>query len=228
MHALDIGVGEPRGDRGGNQHPRRQAIEALPCTGNVLELAALSIPSEPPSGCLPASILRPQNRVPDAVLASSDPPSGPRSAVAGNRLLWEEARRGSFGPDILGMILLVAAVESNKLFPPLPPHPRGCCLHPLDPARSACRLGRGGRIGLRANGGRSFCDSITSVELCSASLLVWKDGRGARKMCCLYADAGVSLSVRSRVDCSAFGASMDQSFVGSLGSALDWLLEEAP
>ena len=47
-------------------------------------------------------------------------------------------------------------------------------------------------------------------------------------MCCLYADAGVSLSFRSRVDCSVSDASVDQSFVWvSRDSTVDWLLEEA-
>lgn len=58
----------------------------------------------PPPAAFPLPFHESQTRVPDAVLASSDPPSGPRCIAAGNGLLWEEARRGPFGPDILGMI----------------------------------------------------------------------------------------------------------------------------
>ena len=107
----------------------------------------------PPPAAFPLPFDQSQNRFPDAVLASSDPPSGPRSIVAGNCLLWEEARRGPLRTGHTGYDLLVAAVESNKLFPPLPPQPVQLLLASLDPARDACRLGRGGRIGLRANGG---------------------------------------------------------------------------
>jgi len=47
-------------------------------------------------------------------------------------------------------------------------------------------------------------------------------------MCCLYADAGVSLSFRSRADLAVSDASADQSAVWvSRGSEVGRLLEEA-
>jgi len=98
----------------------------------------------PPPAAFPLPFRRPQTRFPDAALASPDPPSGPRCIAAGNRLLWEEARRGPPWTGHIGYDLLVAAVESNKLFPPLPPQPARLLLASFGPG-SRCVQAWAGR-----------------------------------------------------------------------------------
>jgi hypothetical protein len=71
---------------------------------------------------------------------------------------------GHLGPDILGMILLVAAVKSKRFFCPcLRTRVAAACILRT---RLAVRAGLGGAVGsVFALTESDFCDLITSVEL---------------------------------------------------------------
>jgi hypothetical protein len=107
----------------------------------------------PPRAAFPLPFDQSQNRFTDAVLASSDPLRGRGALWLGTVCCGRKHGGGPFGPDIPGMICSSPPSSPTNSFRPCLRNPRGCCLHPLDPARDACRLGRGGRIGLCANGG---------------------------------------------------------------------------
>jgi len=123
----------------GTSTPRRKRSKRPSCTGNVLELAALSIPSEPPSTASTLLFLRPPLDSPEAVLVSSDPSSGSESGGL-ELILREEAWRGPPGPDILGMI----CSSPPSFCPCLRTRVAAACIHWT---RLVVRAGLGGAVG---------------------------------------------------------------------------------
>jgi hypothetical protein len=64
---------------------------------------------------------------------------------------WEDAWQGHLGPDILGMILLVATVKS-KHFSALASAPAWLLLASFGPGSRCVQAWAGGWVSLRANG----------------------------------------------------------------------------